>query len=129
MIRTIGVGVIGMGWMGEVHSRSYREIRDRFYDSGLCPRLIACSDNIPDRAAAAQERFGFEQHTTNWQDVIANPEIEAVNITTPNGLHLEMVRAAAAAPLMHILSNHPEISLGANRNASVLLNIGHPCHI
>jgi predicted dehydrogenase len=106
MTRTIGAGVIGMGWMGEVHSRSYREIRDRFYDSGLQPRLIACSDNIPERAAAAQERFGFEQHTTDWHELLANPEVEVVNIATPNGLHLEMVQAAATAG-KHILCEKP----------------------
>ncbi len=106
MIRKIGVGVIGMGWMGEAHSRAYREIRDRFYESGFQPRLISCSDTISQRAAAAQERFGFEQHTTDWQEVIANPEIEAVNITAPNGLHLEIVRAAAQAG-KHILCEKP----------------------
>ena len=106
MARTIGVGVIGMGWMGKVHSRAYNEIQDRFRDSGLRPRLIACSDNVAARAAEAQARFGFEQHTTNWHEVIANPEIEAVNITTPNGLHLEMVQAAAAAG-KHILCEKP----------------------
>ena len=42
MPRVIGVGVIGMGWMGEVHSRSYRAIPDRFQDSGIQPRLVVC---------------------------------------------------------------------------------------
>ena len=32
--RIIGIGVIGMGWMGEVHSRAYRALPDRFHDSG-----------------------------------------------------------------------------------------------
>ena len=106
MTRMIGVGVIGMGWMGKVHSRAYNEIQDRFRDSGLRPRLIVCSDNVAERAVEAQARFGFEQHTTNWHKVMANPEIEAVNITTPNGLHLEMVQAAAAAG-KHILCEKP----------------------
>ena len=42
MARKIGVAVIGMGWMGEVHSRSYRAIPDRFADSGIVPRLHVC---------------------------------------------------------------------------------------
>ncbi len=106
MTRRVGIGVIGMGWMGNVHSRAYKEIQDRFGKSGLKPRLIACSDNVTERAVEAQARFGFEQHTTNWYEVIANPEIEAVNITSPNGLHLEMVQAAAAAG-KHILCEKP----------------------
>ena len=43
MTRTIGIGVIGMGWMGEVHSRAYRALPDRFHDSGI--RLRQKSDH------------------------------------------------------------------------------------
>ena len=39
MTRTIGIGVIGMGWMGTVHSRSYRQIPIRFQDCDIRPRL------------------------------------------------------------------------------------------
>ncbi len=34
MVREIGVGVIGMGWMGEAHSRAYNTIHDRSHDAG-----------------------------------------------------------------------------------------------
>jgi predicted dehydrogenase len=132
MTRTIGIGIVGMGWMGEAHSRAYREIRDRFYDSDIQPRLLMCSDNVAERAAAAQERFGFEQYTTDWRDIMANPDIEVVNITAPNGLHLELVRAAAAAG-KHILCEKPvgkdpqETTLceQAARQAGVLTFVGY----
>ena len=32
MTTTLGIGVIGMGWMGTVHGRSYRMVHDRFHD-------------------------------------------------------------------------------------------------
>ena len=67
MTRTIGIGVIGMGWMGEVHSRSYRAIPDRFHESGIIPRLLVCADSVAARAQAAQQRFGFERYTTDWR--------------------------------------------------------------
>ena len=50
MTQTIGIGVIGMGWMGTVHSRSYRQITDRFPDSGIRPRLVVCADEVEARA-------------------------------------------------------------------------------
>ncbi len=106
MTHTLGIGIIGMGWMGEVHSRAYRQIRDRFYDSNIQARLVICSDNVESRAKAARERFGFEQYTTTWQDVINNPAVDVVNIAAPNGLHLEMVRVAAKAG-KHILCEKP----------------------
>src|SRR5260370_20552049 len=93
----IGICVIGMGWMGEVHSRSYRAIPDRFHESGIQPRLVVCADPVEARAQAAQQRFGFERCTTDWRAVIADPAVEVVNVAAPNGMHLEIKRAAPQA--------------------------------
>lgn len=106
MSRTIGIGVIGMGWMGQTHSRSYNQIRDRFHESGLRPRLVICADNVAARAKEAADRFGFERYTDDWMAVINDPEVEVINVAAPNGLHLEINRAAAAAG-KHILCEKP----------------------
>lgn len=106
MIRTIGVGIIGMGWMGEVHSRAYNQIKDRFFDADFRPRLVICADAVAARARQAQERFGFQESTTDWQAVINHPEVEVVNVTAPNGMHLAINQAAATAG-KHILCEKP----------------------
>jgi predicted dehydrogenase len=132
MTRAIGIGVIGMGWMGEVHSRSYRALQDRFHDSESRARLVICSDNVESRASAARDRFGFESFTTDWREVIAHPEVEAVDITAPNGLHLEMVRAVVAAG-KHVLCEKPVgrdpgetiQAFEAARDAGVLTFVGY----
>ena len=103
---TIGVGVIGMGWMGQVHSRSYLQATDRFHDKRVKARLVICADNDPERAKEAQERFRFEHCTTDWREVLSHPDVEVVNITAPNYLHLEMVREVAAAG-KHIFCEKP----------------------
>ena len=105
-MQTIGVGIIGMGWMGTVHSRAYLQMADRFHDSGIRAKLVVCADDVEARAKEAQERFGFERCSPRWQDVIADPEVEVVNIATPTHLHLELVRAAAAAG-KHIFCEKP----------------------
>ncbi|MEM9952808.1 MAG: Gfo/Idh/MocA family oxidoreductase [Chloroflexota bacterium] len=104
--KTIGIGVIGMGWMGQVHSRSYGLVPQRFPDANVQPRFVICSDNVLDRAEKAQQMLGFESSTTTWQDVIAHPEVDVVNIATPNHLHLEIVQAAADAG-KHIFCEKP----------------------
>ena len=106
MAETIGIGVIGMGWMGQVHSRAYRLIPDRFADMEIQPRLVICSDNVESRARESRQRFGFEQSTTDWHEVISNPSVDVVNIAAPNGLHLEMVRESAKAG-KHIMCEKP----------------------
>ena len=106
MIHNIGVGVIGMGWMGMVHGRSYRQVADRFYDSGIRPRLVICADESEERARSAQERLGFAEMTTDWRAVIDHPDVQVVNIAAPNFLHLEMVAAATAAG-KHVFCEKP----------------------
>ena len=95
--KVIGVGVIGMGWMGFVHARAYRAVWDRFHEQGLEARLVICGDDVLARAREAQERLGFEQSTADWRQVATHPEVDVVSITTPNYLHFEMIRAAAEA--------------------------------
>ncbi len=102
----VGIGVIGLGWMGMVHSRSYKQLPDRFPELPVEPRLVSCADEIPGRAADAQERFGFEKSTADWREVIADPDVQVVNIATPNWLHLEIVKAAAASR-KHIFCEKP----------------------
>lgn len=97
MRKTVGVGVIGMGWMGECHSRSYRAITDRFYEDGIDPRLVICSDNVEERAQESMHRYSFEQYSTQWMDVINHPDVQVVSITAPTGMHLEIIKAAAEA--------------------------------
>lgn len=98
--------MIGMGWMGMVHGRSYQAVADRFADSGVQARLVICADDVEDRAQKAKATLGFERCTTDWRQVIAHPEVEVVNIASPNFLHLQMVEAAAAAG-KHIFCEKP----------------------
>lgn len=132
MAQTVGVGVIGMGWMGEVHSRSYRTVPDRFHESQIRPRLVVCADPVEPRAEAAQQRFGFERWTTDWRTVVADPDVAVVNIAAPNSMHLEIVRAAASAG-KHIMCEKPVgrdpeetiAAAAAARAAGVLTFVGY----
>jgi len=132
MPETVCVGIIGMGWMGIVHSRSYRQIADRFRESGIQARLVICADEVEGRARDACQRLGFERHTTDWKHVISHPEVQAVNITAPNHMHLEIARAAAAAG-KHVFCEKPvgrtpretaEIEQ-TTRQAGVLTGVGY----
>ena len=61
MAQEIGIGVIGMGWMGTVHSRSYRLVNDRFHDDGVNARLVICADNVAHRAEQARNLAGIRR--------------------------------------------------------------------
>lgn len=90
----IGIGVIGMGWMGMAHSRAYRQIASRFPECEVTPRLVICADEVEERARQAHEALGFELHTADWRAVVEHPDVQVVNIAAPNQRHLELVHAA-----------------------------------
>lgn len=96
-MRTINIGVVGMGWMGQVHSRSYLQVPLRFPESGIHPRLVICSDTVAERAQQGKAVLGFERATADWREVVEHPDVQVINVCTPNNLHVEVVRAAAQA--------------------------------
>jgi predicted dehydrogenase len=102
----VGIGVIGMGWMGHVHSRAYMQAAGRFPQCHAAPRLVACCDDVAARAEEGRQRLGFQYATTNWRDVVEDPRVAAVSVTTPNNLHLSVCTAAAAAG-KHIFCEKP----------------------
>ena len=115
----IGIGVIGFGWMGQAHSRAYRDIPVYFPDSGIKPRLVAVADNVPARVELAKTNFGFETGTLDWQELIARDDIDVVDITAPNALHQDLVEAAAAAG-KHIACEKP---VGISPEATAAIEI------
>lgn len=94
----IGVGVIGFGWMGQVHARAWTRLIHHYPDlPGLPARLVHLSDNTPGRATQGARQYGFERTSDDWHALIDDPEVDVISVTTPNFLHLEMGIAAAQA--------------------------------
>src|SRR5581483_8376111 len=95
--RTIGVGLLGVGWMGSVHSQAYCRVPAHYPDCGARARLVVAADEVDDRAREAVDRLGYARWTTSWRDALEDPQVDAVSICAPNYLHREMALAAAAA--------------------------------
>lgn len=95
-MRTIGVGLIGTGFMGKCHALAWHNVRPVFGEI-ISPRLeMVCDDNLPAAERMASE-FGFARKTGDWRDVIADPAVDVVSITTPNHLHRAIAVAALEA--------------------------------
>ncbi len=94
--RTLAVGLIGYNFMGRAHSNAWRQA-PRFFDLPADVRMktICGRDRTAVRAAAQQ--LGWEQSVTDWRQVLDDPEIDVVDISTPNDSHREIALAAAAA--------------------------------
>ena len=96
-MRDIGIGVVSLGWMGRLHASSYQRIPSRFPELGIRPRLVVAADPLEENQVAAREQFGFEKAVASIDEVLADPEVEAVSICSPNFLHRDFAVKAAAA--------------------------------
>lgn len=84
----VGIGMLGSGFIGEFHTLGLR------YVPGA--RVVANYGAGPERREAFAARFGSRPYDT-IEAVCADPEVDLVVVSLPNQLHLEAVRAAAAA--------------------------------
>src|SRR5215216_1302105 len=92
------VGIVGWGWMGQVHARAYARLRQHYPEAPLRPTLVAVADNAPDdRLTNAIDTFGFGEAHADWHDLIARDDIEVVSVTGPNFVHRDVAIAAAEA--------------------------------
>lgn len=132
MSSRVGIGVVGFGWMGQAHSRSYRRIPTLFPERAGEPELVVCSDTVADRREAAVSAFGFREAAEDWRAVCDHPEVDAVVVTAPNMLHVEIVEAACAAG-KHVFCEKPvggtpeqtARAAAAAREAGVITGVGY----
>ncbi len=118
----IGVGLIGTGFMGKCHAMAYGAVKAVFGDVPAIDRVALCDVDAHSAARLAHE-FGFAKSTTNWRDLLADPAIQLISITSPNGLHREMAVAALEAgkhvwcekPMALTLADAEEMSAAAGR--------------
>lgn len=92
----IGIGLIGTGFMGKCHAMAFQNVASVF-NTTLRPRLSVVADLDKNTVRNFANQFGFDRWTTNWTELLEDPAVEVVAITTPNFLHKEMALAAIAA--------------------------------
>lgn len=99
------VGLIGTGFMGKTHVFGFAAA-ERVFDLPLQVTLRSVADRTIDLAEEAADRLGFTQATDDWRSLVADPEIDLIDITAPNALHKEMALAAIAAA-KHVYCEKP----------------------
>ena len=111
-MKKLNVALIGAGFMGKAHSLAYVAMPMFFHPAPAYPVRKTIVDVNDAVAAEAAIRFGFEKSSGDWRSVIEDPEIDIIDIATPNHLHAEIAIAAAAAG-KHIISEKPLARNGA----------------
>ena len=132
-MREIRIALVGgAGWMGKTHALVYASNPIFFGNDPARPVLeivAEATDGLAERVAA---EYGARRWTSNWREAVADPDVDIVDIVTPNSMHKEMAIAAAAAG-KHVYCEKP-LGLNADetremvravREAGVLSLVGH----
>src|SRR3990172_8052344 len=96
--RVYGVGIIGAGGIFAEHARGYAQMPRA--------RIVALADVDAERMRRASKDFFIPFTCSNYNDLLARPDVDIVDICTPPSLHEEMVLAALRAG-KHVLCEKP----------------------
>ncbi len=95
--KRINVGLIGYQFMGKAHSNAYRQVGRFFPELPVEVVMHTICGRNEAKVSEAAAQMGWQNVETDWRKVVANPEIDVIDIATPGNLHAEIAIAAAQA--------------------------------
>ena len=122
----VRLGIIGLGWFGEFHGQAIAG-NPEIELTALCTRTRSRLDELA-------KKFGVTQTYTDYTEMLANPDIDAVSVVTMWDQHTAPVLAALEAgkhvflekPMAHTVEDCRKIC-DAAATARGILQIGHVC--
>ena len=120
------IGIIGLGWFGEIHCETIAGIANM--------ELAALCTRRPDRLAQQAAKFGVRKTYADYREMLDDKDIDAVSIVTMWDQHTEPAIAALEAG-KHVFLEKPMAStvadcnriIAAAKRARGILQIGHIC--
>ncbi len=89
----VGMGVVGAGSIG-IRAALTHLVEPDVHDRVI---LAAVCDPVPGRAAAAKEKYGVGAAYESYEDLLADPSVDAITLCSPIGLHYQQALQAIAA--------------------------------
>ncbi|TVS02393.1 MAG: gfo/Idh/MocA family oxidoreductase [Rhodobacteraceae bacterium] len=95
IMREIGIGLIGGGYMGKAHAVALSAV-GAVFDTALRPRLELVAGSTLESSERYRAAFGFARAAPEWKALVADPAVEAVVIASPQTTHRAIAEAAFA---------------------------------
>ena len=110
MSKKVRIGIIGVGTIGSVHANNYANVPNA--------EVVALCDILPDRLAEKAKLHGVAKTYTDFNDLLADPQIDAVSVCVPNHMHAPIAIAALKAG-KHVMLEKP-MTLSAKLGKQIL---------
>ncbi|MHB1036605.1 MAG: Gfo/Idh/MocA family protein [Pirellulales bacterium] len=94
----INVALVGQGFMGRTHSNAWGQV-SKFFKPPLAPVMhsVFGATDLGEDPAAFAAQWGWQNASTDWKKLVKSPEIDLVDVVTPNYMHAPVAKAAIAA--------------------------------
>jgi D-apiose dehydrogenase len=89
MSRELRVGLIGAGWVTQYHLHAWKNLAGRAL-------IVAIADPAPENVAVRADAFGIGRRFASASEMLAECELDAVDIAAPRAVHAELVRLATS---------------------------------
>lgn len=103
--KPLNVALIGYKFMGKAHSQAWRTV-GRFFDLDLDPVMKVVCGRDAKAVAEFADRWGWEDSSADWEEVVKRDDVDVVDISTPGSTHAEISIAAAQAG-KHVFCEKP----------------------
>jgi len=104
--KKFGVGIVGYGFIGKMHTYAYRSIPFFYNPPPADIRLVGVCTSHEETAKEATQHGGFEFGTTNYHELLERDDINIINCCTPNNLHKDILIGSLKAG-KHIYCDKP----------------------
>ena len=95
-MKSINVALIGQGFMGRSHSNAWGQV-GKFFQPPIRPVMHTVFGQPEENPQAFAANWGWQNASTDWQQLVASPDIGLVDVVTPNFMHAPVASAAIAA--------------------------------
>ena len=94
--QSIGVGMIGTKFMGKAHSNAWSSA-GQFFKLPRALNMHVIAGRNPSETASFAQQWGWKHASTDWKELLKDPDVDLIDVCTPNNLHAEMSIEALAA--------------------------------
>ncbi len=104
--KTLRIGVLGFGAMGRTHTWAVRNLPFFYRDLPFCATTVSLCTTSPEKSVRIAKELSIERAAANEDEIINAPDIDVIDICTPNVYHFQTLKKAIASG-KHVLCEKP----------------------
>ena len=104
--KQLHIGLLGFGSMGRTHTWAVQNLPFFYGELPFLAKTVGVCTTTQEKSKRVASEFGIPYACTNEDDLIQNPDVDIIDVCTPNLYHFETLKKAIVAG-KHVLCEKP----------------------